>query len=221
VSGSGASGGAPDPDYSTHNGSPGLDGIGGGVVGSLVSIENTIVGRNVSSSLPDHDVWGQFASLGHNLISTATGDYGPGFNSNLGDLLNIDPGLAALGDYGGPPLTHALLDNSPAVDSGDNSAVSGSGADQRGLPRIVGGAVDIGAYEFQGGPPCISSITPLPGWILLLRCAGTSGAAYTLQTSTNLSDWVDLTSMSAGPDGRIEFQVGHTNHAEFFRLRSP
>jgi hypothetical protein len=37
----------------------------------------------------------------------------------------------------------------PAIDQGDNRAVR-LAIDQRGLPRIVNGIIDIGAVEFQG-----------------------------------------------------------------------
>ncbi len=40
-----------------------------------------------------------------------------------------------------------LQSNSPCINSGDGS--SGTGTDLDGNPRVVGGAVDMGAYEFQ------------------------------------------------------------------------
>jgi hypothetical protein len=58
-----------------------------------------------------------------------------------------NPGLAPLGDYGGPTQTIALLPGSPAIDAG----TSGPGipaTDQRGEPRH--GAPDIGAFESLG-----------------------------------------------------------------------
>ena len=50
---------------------------------------------------------------------------------------------------GGPTLTIPLLPGSPAIDKGSNAFVAAGETDQRGLPRIVNGAVDIGAYEVQ------------------------------------------------------------------------
>src|SRR5690606_11816959 len=64
------------------------------------------------------------------------------------DLLNVDPLLAALADNGGPTLTHAIGSNSPARNAGDNPGAPAT--DQRGLTRVVGGVIDIGAVEFQG-----------------------------------------------------------------------
>jgi len=50
---------------------------------------------------------------------------------------------------------------SPAINAGDNSAVSSVTTDLDGNPRIVGGTVDMGAYEFEFPPSYI--ITPTVG----------------------------------------------------------
>ena len=58
-----------------------------------------------------------------------------------------DPGLAALGDYGGSTQIVALLPGSPAIGAG--KAVSGVRTDQRGLP-LDSPTPDIGAFQSQG-----------------------------------------------------------------------
>jgi hypothetical protein len=50
-------------------------------------------------------------------------------------------------DYAGGNLR--LQTNSPCINTGNNAYAPGS-ADLDGRPRIVGGAVDMGTYEFQG-----------------------------------------------------------------------
>lgn len=52
--------------------------------------------------------------------------------------------LGPLQDNGGMTWTHLPAPDSPAIDSGDPDAV---GIDQRGFPRVVGAAADIGSVE--------------------------------------------------------------------------
>ncbi len=67
-------------------------------------------------------------------------------------LTGIDPRLGALQSNGGPTPTLLPLPGSPVLDAGVTAAVPpGLSTDQRGLPRVVGGAVDIGAVELQPG----------------------------------------------------------------------
>jgi hypothetical protein len=71
------------------------------------------------------------------------------------NLSSTDPLLGPLADNGGPTPTYRPLPGSPAIDAipfywwqvcDEDLAV-----DQRGLPRPVGGACDIGAVELQPG----------------------------------------------------------------------
>jgi hypothetical protein len=57
--------------------------------------------------------------------------------------------LLPLAKNGGPTATHALGSGSPAIDAGANPVPLTT--DQRGLPRTVGTATDIGAFE-SGNP---------------------------------------------------------------------
>ncbi len=65
-------------------------------------------------------------------------------------LLNAEPRVGLLGHNRGPTETIPLLTGSPALDAGNNDHLpAGLTTDQRGLPRIGHGKVDIGAFEVQ------------------------------------------------------------------------
>ena len=105
-------------------------------------------GANISGSS------GSVTSLGYNLSN----DNGGGFLTGPGDQINIDPKIASLQNNGGPTLTHALLNDSPAIDPGDPGFAPPPYEDQRGVPRVFNGRVDIGSFEVQPLP----SPTPTP-----------------------------------------------------------
>jgi len=128
----------------------------------MVAMGDTILnagaaGENIFNSS------GTIVSLGYNLSS----DAGGGFLTATGDQTNTDPMLGSLQDNGGPTLTHALLIGSPAIDSGDPSFTPPPDFDQRGpgYPRVVGGRIDIGAFE----APMPSVITQINDLIALVR----------------------------------------------------
>jgi hypothetical protein len=71
--------------------------------------------------------------------------------SNAHNLFGVDPLLGPLRNNGGPTKTHDLLPGSPAIDAGDPAIPDPPAADQRGLARIFGPAVDLGSVEAQPG----------------------------------------------------------------------
>jgi hypothetical protein len=76
--------------------------------------------------------------------------------AGLTDTITAAPLLGPLQDNGGPTRTRALLPGSPAIDAGSTALVPpGLATDQRGpgFARIVGGAVDLGAFEDQTDQP--------------------------------------------------------------------
>jgi hypothetical protein len=118
---------------------------GGGILTIIGSgtLKNTIVANNE----------------GGNCAGTITDD-----GSNLewpgnacGFALSADPNLGPLQDNGGPTLTHALQEGSPAIDQGNSFTAT---TDQRGevrpsdfftIPNASDGS-DIGAFELQAPP---------------------------------------------------------------------
>ena len=129
-------------------------GLGGGlyVSGGTATLDNTIVAQNTSGTgtSPD-DIDGTVSSTSaYNLIGTGgSGGLTNGTNGNQVGVAN--PLLGSPGNYGGPTETIPLLPGSPAIDAGSNALIpAGVTTDQRGLPRIVNGIVDIGAFESSG-----------------------------------------------------------------------
>jgi hypothetical protein len=92
-------------------------------------------------------------SKGHNIESPGnTCGFNQATDQPAQDQLNLGP----LDDSGGPTKTHALLENSVAIDQiPQDDCVDGAGeplrADQRGQPRPAGASsmCDVGAFELQ------------------------------------------------------------------------
>ena len=116
-------------------------------------VRNTIIASNLPlADGLNPDVAGSFTSNGYNLIGDSTGSSG---FAATGDIVGtsdnpIDPRLGSLSANGGPTQTHALLEDSPAIDAGDPTVLdTDPTTDQRGFPRVSGARADIGAFEFS------------------------------------------------------------------------
>jgi predicted outer membrane repeat protein len=131
--------------------------FGGGFFFSTAQAEfaNTIIAGNHSLAITDTNTncFGNFAmtDFGNNLEDNNTCNFS---NANH-DLINTDPNLSPLGNYGGPTKTHLLLPGSPAIDAGNNDICLHQtfldnlylppwqyNIDQRGIPRPQGAACD-------------------------------------------------------------------------------
>jgi hypothetical protein len=140
--------------------------LGGGIHnylghGTLV-LQSTLLSGNISSNEGGPDVYGSVdPGSSYTLIgagdSTLTG-ISDGVNHNqVGTTTNpIDPLLTPLGYYGGPTQTIALQPGSPARGAGDPGTTLTT--DQRGLPRVVGGLTDIGAFQSQANPLVVTTL---------------------------------------------------------------
>lgn len=132
--------------------------MGDGVLSRASTLNRTVFESSIVAGNTDNDDVASVGpgsnsidSSGYNLVGggNATSSF-----AAVGDATGVfDPRLAPLGDYGGPTPTHALKLGSPAVDAGDPAAIAGQGNvrlfDQRrtGFDRILGTAIDIGAFE--------------------------------------------------------------------------
>jgi fibronectin-binding autotransporter adhesin len=118
---------------------------------STITLGNTIVAGNTPLDVGDGGFGTAFLSEGHNLIGGTNGISGWVSSDLTGTTTLLNPVLAPLDNYGGATPTMALLPGSPAIDAGSIALLpAGLTTDQRGLPRTVNGAVDIGAFESQG-----------------------------------------------------------------------
>jgi hypothetical protein len=153
---------------------------GGGIFQSgggspfMALLQNTIVAGNRASANHGPDINGAVDTFSsYNLVgvgdSTLTGISNGTNHNQVGTTASpIDPRLSPLGYYGGPTPTFALLSGSPAHNAGDPG--SPLITDQRGLPRLVAGSSDVGAFQTQANPFLVSTrIDPglLPGLLSL------------------------------------------------------
>ena len=149
---------------STKGGTTG--GTGGGIFAAAgLTVANTILAQNTDNGIaPEIFETGgviRFSLIGDN-TGTGLAAAPVGKPDANGDLIGthtapIDPKLGPLADNGGPTQTLAELAGSPAIDSGndllaiDPQTSSLLTNDQRGASfnRILGAAVDMGAYEVE------------------------------------------------------------------------
>jgi hypothetical protein len=130
--------------------------LGGGIFlfGGTLRLQNSIVaGNSDSSSNSGPDINGVVDSASSsNLVGVTDTRLSGISNGSNGNLLGsagfpIDPHLGPLANNGGPTRTRALLAGSPARGAG--SLTYATATDQRGLPRVVSGQIDQGAYQAQ------------------------------------------------------------------------
>ncbi len=179
---------------------------GGGIRGGG-TFSNTIISNNGSNIGPD--ISGSVLSEGYNLIGNTSGN--SGWVST--DILNQDAKLAPLGDNGGLTKTHALLDGSPAINAGNNADAPAT--DQRGFSRIVGGTIDIGAFESNSTTVnCSFTINPTnqlvgsSGGNITVNVTGAPGCSW---TATSNADWISVISGSSGNgNGTVTLSVQAT-----------
>ncbi len=127
-------------------------GTGGGIVAHIgsVTLDHTIVADNTVASVAN-DLGTPFAPSSGRFTASFSLIEVPGTADIIidtdGNALNVDPQLGKLANNGGPTLTHLPANASPAVNTGNSSIAAPPSTDQRGLTRIVGTAIDMGAVE--------------------------------------------------------------------------
>ena len=158
----------------------GLAGSNGATDGGVHLNHGLLVNVLFSTNSSGGNCSGTFTDLGHNLSSDSSGAF-----INIGSLNNTDSLLGPLAANGGPTLTMALSLASPALNAADNA--SAPLIDQRGFPRPIGAAADIGAFEV--GPARLQLQPALDGG-LEITAFGIGGQRFCLMTSSNLASWL-------------------------------
>jgi hypothetical protein len=162
----------------------------------------------VTISIPAYGAAAYGGSLNNCIVLNGT------YNSSLNSCWTTDP-LFVPGDL-------RLQSNSPCINAGNNAYVSG-GTDRDGRPRLVGGRVDIGAYEFQ---PDVSGL--FLGWLQQYGLP-TDGSADTADSDgdgmNNWQEWIAGTNPTDAasalqvltplftPPGMVLRWSSDTNHA--------
>ena len=154
-------------------------GLGGGVsvyTGNPIFTNCTIIGNTSTNQgggvYVDH-YWGGTSSYFTNSViwDNSPNNVAYGRGDATITYCNIQGGWAGEGNIDADPLfVDPLADLhltalSPCINAGNNDAPSIPTNDRDGLPRIVDGTVDIGAYEFQGFPipPDVSGCIKIKG----------------------------------------------------------
>ncbi len=142
---------------------PGVFGRGGGIYNAASSpliFRNTILYNNHHVGNPnpeDDDCFGTLTTQHYNLVGSLNNCTLE--NSQGLDLIGVNPLLGSLADNGGPTQTHALGEDSPAIDAGNPTVCYDHLGtilyhDQRGYLRYWDGdgdgiaRCDIGSFEY-------------------------------------------------------------------------
>jgi hypothetical protein len=129
---------------------------GGGLANysSTATFTNSILWANTAASAG--------AQIYNDGTSSSTVNYsdvqgGCPAGSTCSNVINADPLLGILVNYGSTIQAFPLLPGSPAINTGDSTASNCPVADQRGVSRPQGGRCDMGTFESRGFSLAVTS----------------------------------------------------------------
>jgi hypothetical protein len=175
-------------------------------------------------------------NLNNSIVAGNTATFEPQIAGNISSSTGVNitsgnPMLAPLGDYGGRTRTMPPLPGSPAIDPVGGDTTSLFATDQRGLPRVVNGTLDVGAVEVQStsvAPIQITRVELLNDGAFQLSFSNFTGASFEVLASTNValpaSNWPTIGPATETPPGSGQFQFTDslvTNLPQrFYRVKS-
>lgn len=155
----------------------------------VLDLANTIVASSGSVS----NGWGTIADWGGNLSTDASLDL-----SSFSSRNNVDPRLLLIRDGAGSAPQLILAADSPAIDAGEDLWCPDT--DQRGVPRPIGRACDIGAWEYVPPP----FILALPDGTMRLQFTLQPNRDQVLQTTTDFVEWLSVSTNRTTAAGLLE-----------------
>lgn len=140
--------------------------LDGGVSANTINITNSIIAGGTAPTGPDINTGNATINMNYSLLQNTSAAAVVGGNNVTG----MDPQLGALTNNGGATFTRLIANSSPARDAGSNTFVTVTATDQRGLTRVVAGAIDMGAVEIQPVAPTDTAhrIPTVSQWVLAL-----------------------------------------------------
>jgi parallel beta-helix repeat protein len=173
-----------------------------------ITLDSSIVAGNVMNI---YNTPGDLGSSGTITANYCAIGVTSGVGNFVGDattnsLLGSNFLLGTLSNNGGPTQTIALLAGSPCLDAGSNPATLTTDQRGTGFPRMVGSAVDIGAYEADAAAPTSSGSFPD---VTIL-----GGASYSLSVTYSDNAAISLASLATG-NIRITRTSGPNNYVPF------
>ena len=123
-----------------------------GILSIFIDWQNSLIGDSGKTS--SQAFLATVTSAGQTTTTSAftINDFSVIATSDGNNPTSLENILAPLANNGGPTMTHAIVNTSPAINAGDCTPTSGNNfpeVDQRGEPRIQSTACDIGAFESE------------------------------------------------------------------------
>ena len=197
--------------------------------GTLIVDQSTLSGNQAGALCGGINQYGGALTLKNSIVAGNTQATGGDLAASNpitfagANLTSGTPLLSPLGNYGGPTQTMPPQLASPAIDAAIGSTFT---TDQRGFPRVVGAAADLGATE--GGLTLrLTSLSKLGNGTVQFKFTYLSGQTYTVFACTNvampLNTWSSLGLATESSPGQFQFTDTQAQNfrQRFYRVTSP